>query len=195
MKMFKLGAAFAALMLLISGVSTAATIDFESVSDGDLTPADPFSGERYFSTDGFDFSTTFGAIADSGGNQVLVANSAGQLFSPGPEIRFARSDTQAFSLLGMDVTCNACTIRGVINGGGFLDTSNVNDLGSGDWLNLSRVFVFEPGGEQGLFLSVAVDNIVVGAPVPVPAAVWLFGSALAGLVFRRRARQAVAAHG
>jgi len=144
--------AFAALVLLVSGVSSAATIDFESVSDGDLTPTDPFSGERYFSTDGFDFSTTFGGIGSSGGNQFLFAMSAGQLFSPGPQITFSRSDSQAFGLFGMDVNCMACTIRGVKSGGGFLDTTDVNDLGSGDWLNLTSVFVFEPGGGEGLVL-------------------------------------------
>ncbi|MCP4833046.1 MAG: VPLPA-CTERM sorting domain-containing protein, partial [Gammaproteobacteria bacterium] len=33
-------------------------------------------------------------------------------------------------------------------------------------------------------------NIVVGAAVPIPAAVWLFGSALAGLGWIRRKQAA-----
>ncbi len=80
-----------------------------------------------------------------------------------------------------------CTIWGGISGGGSISTNDVNDLGTGDWLNLSFAEVF--GGTQSnppITYGLDVDNIVVGAAVPVPAAVWLFGSALVGLGWVRR---------
>jgi hypothetical protein len=56
------------------------------------------------------------------------------------------------------------------------------------WSNVSHVYM---SGQSSGYPAVggAVDNIVVNI-VPIPAAVWLFGSALAGLGWMRR-RQAV----
>jgi len=52
----------------------------------------------------------------------------------------------------------------------------------------SFLFEAEPGGSHGPFFSAEkVQNTPgessdwVGAPIPIPGAVWLFGSALAGL--------------
>jgi hypothetical protein len=55
------------------------------------------------------------------------------------------------------------------------------------WVDLKSV-IFEGVNTSGdVFNSVGFDNIVVDAvPIPIPAAVWLFGSALAGLGWMRR---------
>ena len=73
---------------------------------------------------------------------------------------------------------------GTLAGGGAADLSA--PIGTGDWLNLEFFIVsnycgFAPCGEY----SAGLDDITVSA-VPVPAAVWLFGSALAGLGWIRR---------
>jgi len=68
--------------------------------------------------------------------------------------------------------------------GGWFDTVDFDS----SWSGLKSVSVnFETEGNY-LFNVPGVDNIVASV-VPVPAAVWLFGSALAGLGFMRR-RQA-----
>lgn len=60
-------------------------------------------------------------------------------------------------------------------------------LGTGDWLNLTafQIEVYSDGAVAGGLVNLEIDNIVVST-VPIPAAVWLFGSALAGLGFMRR---------
>jgi len=76
-------------------------------------------------------------------------------------------------------------ITGTLTGGGAADLSA--PVGTGDWLNLIEL-KFEAGGPgfpTSGWAAIELDNIVVSA-VPVPAAVWLFGSALAGLGWMRR---------
>jgi hypothetical protein len=57
-------------------------------------------------------------------------------------------------------------------------------LFSAEWSNLSSV-TFSTEEEN----NIALDNIIVSA-VPIPAAIWLFGSALAGLGWMRRRKTA-----
>ncbi len=69
--------------------------------------------------------------------------------------------------------------------GGWFDTVNFDS----SWSGLKSVSVnFETEGNY-LFNVPGVDNIVASV-VPVPAAVWLFGSALAGLGWMRRKQTA-----
>jgi hypothetical protein len=112
------------------------------------------------------------------------------LFAPIAEVEFLRTDGAAFALHSLDIlSCYEgndaeCRISGLKTGGGFVNTSNVADLGSGDWLNLQYVSITNDG--PAFAGHVVVDNIAVGSAVPVPAAVWLFGSAIAGLCWLRR---------
>jgi hypothetical protein len=62
---------------------------------------------------------------------------------------------------------------------------DANDLCMGAWLNLTYVEIYNPGSAPGTEV-VGVDNVAAGAAVPIPAAVWLVGSALAGLGWIRR---------
>ena len=111
------------------------------------------------------------------------------VFAPPGHVLMSRTDGQAFSLMSADVfDCNEfCNIFGVVAGGGAITTMDAADLGSGDWLNVTYVEFYNSSSSP--FQSViSVDNLMVGSPVPVPAAVWLFGSALAGLGWVRRKR-------
>ncbi|MCP3908411.1 MAG: VPLPA-CTERM sorting domain-containing protein [Oceanicoccus sp.] len=179
----------ATVLGLVSAVGQASpvTIDFESLAAGDVTGPD-VDGFSTFSTDGFDFLVK-GGLGDVGGNQYASSIHSGNFFEPGTLVSFSRTDNSAFALLDLDILqCQgACTIWGGINGGSSISTTNVNDLGTGDWLNLSSAEVY--GGTQispPITYALDVDNIVVASAVPVPAAVWLFGSALAGLGRMRR---------
>jgi hypothetical protein len=180
--------ALAAVVFGFSPVVSAITIDFESLTPGDVTGPDVY-GYSIFSTDGFDFLVK-GGLGNGGGNQYAAAISSGNFHEPAASVNFSRTDNNAFALLDLDLLqCNGsgtCTIWGLINGGGSINTTDVNSLGVGDWLNLTGVEVF---GSQTIH-SLDVDNIVVGAAVPIPAAVWLFGSALAGLGWIRRKQTA-----
>ena len=100
----------------------------------------------------------------------------------------------SFGLLSLDLNigdlfgaADAFQLIGHLEGGGTIETSfsqppdsvwNTHSLGS-EWNNLTAVEITSPDGFH------AIDNLVVTA-VPIPAAVWLFGSALAGLGWMRR---------
>jgi len=99
-----------------------------------------------------------------------------------------------FAMYGADYIANSGGIAvanpfsGLLSGGGAADLSAA--MGTGDWLSLSSVTfgTLGTGGPYGDLID--ITNIVLeeGATsvVPVPAAVWLFGSALVGLVGWRR---------
>lgn len=61
----------------------------------------------------------------------------------------------------------------IVNFGGFIS----------DTVNIKRVRIFPIQPTNG---SIYIDSLTVSAPVPVPAGIWLLGSALGGLGFYRR---------
>ena len=103
-------------------------------------------------------------------------------------ISLRREDDGVFALYAFDVDYFGpdYSFRGITADGGSVNLST--PLGTGDWLNLTRVSwdvetpAYFPYADD---IGVSVDNIVVSA-VPVPAAVWLFGSGLAVLGWLRR---------
>ena len=175
------------ILLLASVATNAATvvIDFESVVPGDVSGPD-LEGDYYFETDGFGFYSQLAIGGDGTGNQYAAGFRFDGLFAPPAHVTFGQIGGGAFALHDLDMDCFgiSCTIRGQKTGGGTISTSNINDLGAGDWLNLTYVSVESP--QMVLGAPIHVDNIMVGAAVPVPAAIWLFGSALAGLGWLRR---------
>jgi hypothetical protein len=86
------------------------------------------------------------------------------------------------------------TLTGFYTGGGSVSTVltattdpdnwTAYNFGS-DWQNLQSLGFGALIGEPSYGQSIGFDNVVVSS-VPVPAAVWLFGSALAGLGWMRR---------
>ena len=113
----------------------------------------------------------------------------------GGSIEFGRADGDAFNLLGFMHAFGGAgefdfTISAILaDGGTVVDVLTVNEVDfqydtfvdSGLFNNILSFSVSIAGGTPPL----AIDNVMVSA-VPVPAAVWLFGSALAGLGWMRR---------
>ncbi len=183
------------LFMYFSVANAATLIDFNSETIG---PVDPLV------TDGFRFEAlssiwTSEIIAQSPDDNALYLGAGGvfdQFGSAGPIfIRLTTEDSSAFSLLSAELeTANSAFgaeadpfITGFTTDGVYVS----GPLGSADWESLQYVDfgVSSCCGAPGLqpeFLEVTLDNVVVGAAVPIPAAVWLFGSALAGLSWLRR---------
>ena len=103
-------------------------------------------------------------------------------------ISIDRVDGGVFAIHSLDLFLDSngfTDIRGILSNGAGVSLTGVT-VGTGDWLNLKRItFSAEGDGFGPGYGTVEVDNIAVSA-VPVPAAVWLFGSALAGLGWVRK---------
>ncbi len=147
--------------------------------------------------DGFQLSAEFGHFIDADWRDAGTIRAANGSDYYGNDtlgnLTLTRSDGGPFSILRFDATdvyidSNfipnlVFEVTGALAGGGAVSTRFTTDRDfafetfefDASWSNLSSVtFV---GNTHG-----AYDNIVVSAPVPVPAAVWLFGSGLIGLL-------------
>jgi hypothetical protein len=196
----------AILVLLFSGFTNASTlIDFDTVPVGSANP---------LTVDGFQFQATQSAYDSSpsivGLTQEVINQSAGdnalQIGGAGLSgpfgntsyigVTMTAADGGAFSFYGADFSTALfgdpalmdSGIYGQVFGGG----SAVDPIGSGDWLNLESVsfslgafFLAGGSGFSSTTLVLTIDNVNAQV-VPLPAAVWLFGSALAGLGWMRR---------
>jgi len=83
---------------------------------------------------------------------------------------------------------------GFLSGGGTVSTSTINASAmqtvnfNSSWSGLDSFRIeISPNTVAGPFTGSIIDNISVEV-VPIPAAIWLFGSGLAGLGFLRRRR-------
>jgi hypothetical protein len=181
-----------ALLLLICGTASAVTIDFESVPSGSV----PLS----FDTQGFTFLTknregvgvidrdyagtgnAFFFCMDcqnpAGFDMHATDNSLFSLYSF--DMGFMEQDPQPLTVTGTYANNSTISIT-YTSITGFLETLS---MGPG-WEGLKSVS-FEVDTSNNYSFNVPYfDNIVVNE-VPVPAAVWLFGSALVGLGWMRR---------
>ena len=203
------------LIFLIAGTMPAAavTIDFEEFNVGD----DPANGLYWFESKGYEFGGDsapcgqYGCPAEildgtltgsSGSNSFGAHNGWGGQDGYGAQVGVSMRQVGggAFAIHSLDLLLQGCYgnypgcfgseyISGTLAGGGAADLSVA--VGTGDWLNLVRVNFYAEGDGFGFGTGtvVEIDNINVSA-VPIPAAVWLFGSALAGLGWMRRKQTA-----
>jgi len=120
----------------------------------------------------------------------------------GPEVFFTleRTDDTAFALYSVDFVEFGIGTSSIIGytADGRTITNNADyffyeyvDFGTADWLNITgaQFLVRGDGFTESGQVYAEIDNLVVGAAVPIPAAVWLFGSALGLLGWANRARQ------
>ena len=168
------------------------TIDFEEFN-GQVALFE--SLPTSFETKGFsiseDGSDWFAEDPFDGGTSVLL----GPTNNPG-SITITKDGGQVFSLHSFDYSFGAATgsnsiyLSAITAGGGVINLSPTlatdyfmytHDL-DGAFYNIVSVTFSQEVGNTALTV---LDNIVVSA-VPIPAAVWLFGSALAGLGWMRR---------
>jgi hypothetical protein len=186
-------------LYMISSLAAASTIDFESLDV--ITIDDPAST---VTSDDFVFNSTI-AISDPGliaASPILGKNSTLFLmFCPGCLLEMEHVqgfsfdlDSLAFApLITGDV--DEMVVTGFFEGGGTIQRTTSSIVTATDWDTV--VFDSQWAGLTRLEIAtlpsccvsfgMAVDNIVVSNVVPIPAAVWLFGSALVllGWVQRR----------
>jgi len=183
----------AILLVSFAGTMPAAafTIDFEEFSAGASSPLISGDYEIAASFNCDSQSPTCGA-AVTAGNSFRV-HSDPDFFDQSAVITIERSDGGIFAAHSMDIlfqSGNGELLGTTAQGDNLYVYDDLSVLGQGDWLNLVSFSysVSIPGGTPVPAI-IDIDNIVVTA-VPIPAAAWLFGSALAGLGWFRR-RQSV----
>ena len=189
----------AALFVASIGAASAATIDFEEFNLGD--GGGSIFDEPVLTSQGYEFSGSGGAYlsaevitgANTGGTNAYggyVSGLGQDGFNFAASVTIERADGGAFAIHSLDYFMESdpegwTEIRGTLAGGGLTFLSGIA-VGTGDWLNLESVTFRAEGNGFGFgYGTVEVDNLVVSA-VPIPAAVWLFGSALAGLGWLKR---------
>jgi len=135
-----------------------------------------------------------------------AVNSNGTAHFYNVNITLERMDGGLFTLhsydyTGMPVHFGFCARSGVtgttLSGDSLLQPSSSHSCGTGwetqalgpEWTSLSSVTFLSVNGDNP-YSEGHVDNIVVSNVVPVPATIWLFGSALAGLGWLRRKQTA-----
>ena len=205
-------------MTLFAGTVQAATLgtngDFESGAFDGSWIAFPNAGTTTIVSPGSGGSTYAGqasSINVANGATMKFANVGAGLLTPG------QAFTVDFDWKGTNGIGGVIDIRvfSELSGGGVSKTDILaGGTGAGltaDWTNfglqnlvtgpdvsggVTVEFTAICGADPGCFSNLAIDNVIVTADVPavpVPAAVWLFGSGLLGLVGVARRKKALAA--
>ena len=199
------------ILLFASTAAPAAPlkIDFQNYSPGDTGPFNVggftisgygdgpatvysddvfFNGYNYLEAVGYYWAPepTHGGINNA---QITLSREDGAAFS------IYEANIRSWSYLYLEPVSNAWIMGTRADGSTFyVDSSNEwsdpdsgpDILGVGDWLNVTEVTfgVWQPLHYETT--SILLYDVTVGAAVPIPATVWLFGSALAGLAWIRR---------
>ena len=165
------------LMLLSAGSAAAATITFEEFST-------EFGYYTYLESGGFSLTSSLMAVLEPGVGGAGPGNTLGMFGNVTIDSlsgeNFAVSSLDLFGIAG-----SSLELIGSLAGGGIIQNT-VTFTTSGlqtvvldsAWNNLESFQLANVSQKQA-------DNIVIST-VPVPAAVWLFGSALAALGWARR---------
>jgi hypothetical protein len=182
------------ILLLGHSVANASTITID-FSDPNL-PADGLEEgfEGGFNTQGFSFSVYPTPVPPT--SPYFTGGEAEHLvFCQGCDVAMEGINGETFSLVSFDaqgfpVDDLNIEVTGFLAGGGTLveivaltDSQQLYEL---NWDGLIRV-EFDPNA-SAVFgpLPTMLDNIIVANVVPIPAAVWLFGSAIGLLGWMRR---------
>ena len=172
------------ILLLVSCASNATTINFDSMTPGLIATQTFDVGDYQFDFNGpFDPQSSPWAIGGVN-NELSWADGQGS-------VGLEQGSDEIFGLTSIDLGGWGPDIQlsviGYLAGSGTVQLNYVSvisgletvSLGS-QWSNLTRVEFTATG------CCALVDNIIVSSVVPIPAAGWLFGSALAGLGWLRR---------
>ena len=183
-------------LLLTSCLANAALVTFEELAeDTSFVPS--------VTSQGFVFSGSFTMLVlsetDSEGNFVWSMSPPGSCCQT---LEITRQDGLAFDLESMDLYGfggptwgGEYTVEGfdefdqLVANSAFLFSDWDQATFDGAWNDISKVVITESTHYCGACMpttsGIRLDNLMATA-VPVPAAVWLFGSALAGLGWLRR---------
>jgi hypothetical protein len=197
-------------IISLSAQASSITIDFEefNIGDGggvDIGPfAPPGQPSSLITSQGYTFSGNGASDSNpymsaeivtgtnTGGTHAYRGSVGGygqDGYNFSANISLRKTDGGAFAIHSLDLFMNSNGSTEIFGRSGdtglFVNLDGVA-VGTGGWLNLQSVsFKAEGDGFGPGFGIVEVDNITVSA-VPIPAAAWLFGSALVGLGWMRR---------
>ncbi len=196
--MFRAISSVVAAVLLSPAVwASTIVVDFEEFSIGDGPASWGYGGIDYIYSKGYRIAG--GTIA--GPADVFVGTNTTQVFGDdiaglgpdgfgvGVQIIVERADGGVFEVYDVDALlqidmAGSSSISGSVAGGGLVTTSTA--YGTGDWLNIDQLVFNAVGNGFGVgSASAEIDNIELSV-VPLPAVIWLFGSALLSLVLVRR---------
>jgi hypothetical protein len=186
----RIGVATALLLIVSTTQATATTIDFEQFSGSVVTfeyaaPELSLNDGYVMSSDGDDIRWMAEDFGPSSTMEILLEG----------VVTFSKSNGSAFNLGEFDYAFAgngdwSVTLSGVKSGGSNVSLDLTLSEIDGRYSNYSATSLFTNIVSFSIQNNasappMALDNIVLTA-VPVPAAVWLFGSALAGLGWLRR---------
>jgi len=169
--------------MVVSAQAGTITLDFDDLS----------STESSFQTQGYNFSASNGFFANV---PIAPSPSIGIGLAGGP-FEMVQVGGGVFSIYSLDMLDDSVgdglNVTGYLQGGGQVSATFTLPAPSSVLVLTTFSFGSEWQGLTSISMSTintsgsppVLDNIVVTA-VPIPAAVWLFGSALAGLGWLRR---------
>ncbi|MES9828596.1 MAG: hypothetical protein ABW201_10060 [Candidatus Thiodiazotropha sp.] len=165
-------------LITVTGSANAAILNFSS---GSFLDRPPGTGLDYYTQDGYIVE-----IADPGHNTNMGACPGRWCFDnlwgvPAETTFLTRADGSAFNLTSLQVFQSAQGLNFTADGGAFLNSTDLGAITFGpEFQDITLLRIDIPCGGPGASCRVTLDNIDVN-PVPIPAAIWLFGSGFVGL--------------